>query len=105
MNNQPIKVQSEETVNPEQNLWRAVLSQAIEDAFGPPRANKTPKQRKESLVFLTDYEDVSFTSVCEYAGFNPKFVKDKIEKTIDEKNIDRQYLNTIKIEIGGKHVR
>jgi len=104
MNNQPIKVQSEEQKNPEQSLWRAVLSQAIDDAFGPSKAILTPKQRRESLVFLTDYEDVSFTSVCEYAGFNPKFVRDKIEKTINEKNIDRKYLQELRLKVGGSHV-
>jgi hypothetical protein len=92
MNNEPIKVQSEEIINPEQRLWRAVLSQAVDDAFGPARYEKTQKDRREAQVFLTDYEDVSFVTVCENAGFNPSYIKDKVEKTIDKSNIDRNYL-------------
>ena len=101
MSKESIKVLTEERVDPEQRLWRAVLGQALEDAFGPNRYEKTQRDRREAQVFLTDYEDVSFVSVCENAGFNPRYIKDKIEKTIDKSNIDRSYLERLKLEVKG----
>jgi len=73
-----LKVQIEETPDPEKNLWRAVLGQAFEDAFGPERYEKTKAIKQEAVDFLTNYNDVSFINVCENAGFDPSFIKRKV---------------------------
>jgi len=73
-----LKVQIEETPDPEKNLWRAVLGQAFEDAFGPERYEKTKAIKQEAVDFLTNYSDVSFINVCENAGFDPSFIKRKV---------------------------
>lgn len=73
-----LKVQIEETPDPEKNLWRAVLGQAFEDAFGPERYEKTKAIKQDAVDFLTNYSDVSFINVCENAGFDPSFIKRKV---------------------------
>ena len=73
-----LKVQIEETPDPEKNIWRAVLGQAFEDAFGPERYEKTKAIKQEAVDFLTNYSDVSFINVCENAGFDPSFIKRKV---------------------------
>ena len=85
MSKEPMKVLTEESIDPTQQLWRAVLSQAFQDAFGPPRSDTTTTERKEAQVFLTDYEDVSFINVCENAGFDPSFIKRKVKSKFTEK--------------------
>jgi hypothetical protein len=103
MSKEPMKVLTEESIDPTQQLWRAVLSQAFQDAFGPPRSDTSTTERKEAQVFLTDYEDVSFINVCENAGFNPNFVAKKVEKTIDRHKICRDYLAKIKTTLKGEN--
>jgi len=75
---EPMKVQIEEASDPEKKLWRAVLGQAFEDAFGPERYEKTKAIKQEAVEFLTNYSDVSFINVCENAGFDPSFIKRKV---------------------------
>ncbi len=100
-----LKVQIEETPDPEKNLWRAVLGQAFEDAFGPARYEKTVNNRRDAQVFLTDYNADSFVTVCENAGFDPSFVKKRVEKTIDKNQISRDYLLNIKQEWSKKYAK
>jgi len=78
---------------PEKDLWVAVLARAALDAFkGPPRLNMgllsniTRKHyydyNKEQArhFFLTGGSH--FNEVCEMAGRNPKYVKEKARKII-----------------------
>ena len=85
MNIQPLRVLVEEESPPEKKLWRAVLGQAFDDAFGPDRYEKTPNIKKEAVDFLTNYSDVSFINVCENAGFDPNFIKRKVQKKFCDK--------------------
>ena len=104
--NEEIKMFTEEEKDPTQQLWRAVLSQAFQDAFGPQRSDTTTNERKEAQVFLTDYQDTSFINVCENAGFNPNFVAKTVEQTIDRNKICKNYLHRLKTELKGeKHAK
>ena len=85
MSKEPMKVLTEESPDPEKRLWRAVLGQAFEDAFGPARYEKTVNDRRDAQVFLTDYNADSFVTVCENAGFDPSFIKRKVRKKFTEK--------------------
>ena len=105
MSKEPMKVLTEESPDPEKRLWRAVLGQAFEDAFGPARYEKTVNDRRDAQVFLTDYSADSFVTVCENAGFDPSFVKNKVEKTIDQNQISRDYLLNIKQEWSKKYAK
>jgi len=72
------KTESQEMPLPEQRLWRAVLGQTLLDAFGPDKYESKKADRTEALHYLTDYDNTSFTTVCENAGFNPEYVREKV---------------------------
>ena len=78
------RIESEEIPGPEQKLWRAVLDQAFQDAWGPDRYEKTKEDKEEALSFLKDMRNESFQFVCESAGFDPDFVKRKVRKKFCE---------------------
>ena len=99
--NKEIKMFNEVDKNPTEQLWRAVLGQAFQDAFGPERYDTSAKERIEARVFLTDYQDVSFVNVCENAGFNPNFVARTVESTIDKVKMDRNYLFKLRTQMKG----
>ena len=94
---------AEETINeervdlPEKGLWVAVLCRAVLDACkGPPRLDMTrlANTAHESLYkynrdqarhfFLEGGKH--FTEVCEMAGRNPRYVREKIKKILLRKN-------------------
>ena len=55
---------------PEQKLWRAVLLQAIEDAFGNNQSQVSIFERRMAIDWMKDFNK-DFATVCENAGFNP----------------------------------
>ncbi len=55
---------------PEQKLWRAVLLQAIEDAFGNNQSQVSIFERRMAVDWMKDFNK-DFATVCENAGFNP----------------------------------
>ena len=78
---------------PEKDLWVAVLARAALDAFkGPPRLNMgLPSNitRKHYYDYNKDQAchffltgGSHFNEVCEMAGRNPKYVKEKAKKII-----------------------
>lgn len=92
---QPMRVLEERNNDPVQKLWRAVLSQAFEDAFGPERYDKPPVVRQEAKEFLTSYDDENFIECCENAGFDPSFVKKRVRKIFANKFI--KSINTLSV--------
>ena len=90
---------SDETTEklPERALWTAVLARACLDAFrGPPNLNMTLKSNR-SHKNQADYDRDQarhfflsggeyFTEVCEMAGRNPIYVKEKARKLLLRKN-------------------
>jgi hypothetical protein len=82
---------------PEKDLWVAVLARAALDAFrGPPRLNMgLPSNitRKHYYDYNKDQAchffltgGSHFNEVCEMAGRNPKYVKEKARKIILRSN-------------------
>ena len=82
---------------PEKDLWVAVLARAALDAFkGPPRLNMgLPSNitRKHYYDYNKDQAchffltgGAHFNEVCEMAGRNPKYVKEKARKIILRSN-------------------
>jgi len=67
-------------LEPEQYLWIAVLARALHDAFGITDYTES----KRALSWLNGYSK-DFRFVCELAGREPKYVKDKIQKQLDER--------------------
>lgn len=79
------KVMHQPQKKPETRLWQAILGQVLYDAFGPEKYETTPKDRREALDFLKDYESNHFIELCENAGFDPEYIKRKVRKKFAEK--------------------
>ena len=63
---------------PEKRLFVAVLSQAVHDAFS---AHVPSLEKRAARSFLTSNSE-DFRSICELAGRDAKYVKEKIRKKV-----------------------
>ena len=81
------------TTSPEKDLWVAVLGRALLDAFQqPPNLNLSLRMNKTHDMYFKYNRDQArhffleggnhFTEVCEMAGRNPVYVKQKVRKLI-----------------------
>lgn len=82
---------------PEKDLWTAVLTRAVLDACkGPPDLDMTRKantahkslynyNRDQARHFFME-GGIHFRDVCEMAGRNPMYVREKIRKVLLRKN-------------------
>ena len=81
------------TTSPEKDLWVAVLGRALLDAFQqPPNLNLSLRMNKTHDMYFKYNRDQArhffleggnhFTEVCEMAGRNPVYVKEKVRKLI-----------------------
>jgi hypothetical protein len=73
----------------ETRLWRAVLGQALEDAFSPDTYLKTSEDRKEALAYLQSKDNKYLKWICENAGFDVSFVQRKVRKKLAADFVDR----------------
>ena len=85
------------TPSPEKDLWVAVLGRALLDAFRePPHLNlKFPINRTHDMYYKYNRDQARhfflaggdyFTEVCEMAGRDPVYVKEKVRKLILRSN-------------------
>ena len=73
--------ESNRTMEPEQKLFVAVLTQAVHDAF--KTADKLSKDTARSWL-LSNSKD--FRNICEFAGRDPAYVRERIKnKVLKEK--------------------
>ena len=70
---------NEKPLIPEQKLWKAVLLQAIEDAFGNNQSQVSRLERRVARHWMKDF-NTDFAIECENAGFNPKQAFYKFKK-------------------------
>lgn len=73
----------------ETRLWRAVLGQALEDAFSPDTYLKTSEDRMEALAYLQSKDNKYLQWICENAGFDVSFVQRKVRKKLAADFVDR----------------
>lgn len=74
------KVLSEfDNVPPEQKLWRAVLNQALEDAFGVNTIQICEKDKNEVNEYFRK-RSPEFDRLCEDAGIDPTRLWRKVQK-------------------------
>lgn len=64
---------------PEQKLWKAVLNQALQDAFNDTYYTKNDYNKQMARDWMKEF-NLDFATVCENAGFNPKQCFNKIKK-------------------------
>lgn len=67
----------------EQSLWRAVIVQMLTDALSNSRKPDNIRYRKEARHWLTSYSR-DFRLVCEYAGFDPKWMQEVISRFLQD---------------------
>jgi len=90
-------IQKDKVTLPEKDLWVAVLCRAALDAFkGGPHLNMMLKANKSHKNLYTYNKDQArhffleggshFNLICEMAGRNPQYVKDKARKLILRQN-------------------
>ena len=78
-NHQTQPLWSREGKNPIRELWVAVLTRAIHDAFG----QNDYTEARRALAWLKGRSQ-DFREVCEYAGRNPDYVYKKLIKPLNE---------------------
>ena len=67
---------------PEKRLFVAVLSQAVHDAFS---SHVPSREKRAARNFLTRNSE-DFRAICELAGRNSKYVREKIRKKVLREN-------------------
>ena len=80
------KVLHEEREDPEQQLWRSVLSQAFEDAFLLAKLLLCDYERQDPRSLVIE-RSTNFDYVCELAGLSPDYVWDKLQQFRKEKYV------------------
>src|SRR5690242_3645195 len=71
----------EEPYNPvrgEMSVWRAVITQALMDAGSNSHKSEARTHKRMALAWLLE-ESEDFTTVCEYAGLEPCYVRRMIK--------------------------
>ena len=80
-----------ETKNPERSLWRNVLIVALEDAIGKGWKDygitRAFRAERAQAYFLEPNRD--FALVCQYAGFDHEYIRNKVKKFIKERKIEQ----------------
>ncbi len=81
----------EDPFNPERSLWRNVLIVALEDAIGKGWRDygitRAFRAERAQAYFLEPNRD--FALVCQYAGFDHEYIRNKVKKFIKEKKIEQ----------------
>jgi len=80
----------ERHLEPEQEMWIAVLARAVHDAFG---SGDYLEATKAITWFKSNSKD--FKDVCEYAGRDPKYVHRKLIKEVTKRE---KYFHDLKYE-------
>jgi len=74
---------------PEQKLWKAVLCQMLYDALSNFENKAMSFHEKEAAEnwFLNKSKD--FFDVCNYAGFDPMYIHEKVKKLLNLKKLKK----------------
>ena len=75
------------TKGPEESLWTAVLTRAVQDVF-----TTTDWHATHTAIAWFKNKSKDFKDVCELAGRNPQYVQDKMLPKIQNRE---QYINTL----------
>ncbi len=80
-----------ERKDPERSLWRNVLIVALEDAIGKGWKDygitRAFRAERAQAYFLEPNRD--FALVCQYAGFDHEYIRNKVKKFIKERKIEQ----------------
>jgi hypothetical protein len=73
------KVEYGDRPSPEMKLWRAVLGQIFDDAFGKTISNKSRFEKTHARDYLRHLH-TDYAKICEWAGFDPWYVQRKVNE-------------------------
>ncbi len=76
----PIQTQNENQI-PEQSLWRAVITQALSDCASNSNKKELRYEKAKALAWIHS-DSADFLEVCEYAGFEPDYIKKKAKEAL-----------------------
>jgi len=82
-----MQMNTKETANPkttirgEQALWRAVITQALMDASSNSKKSELQYEKSQASCWL-DRNSPDFCTVCDYAGFDPIYVRRQTQKAL-----------------------
>ncbi len=65
----------------ESSLWGAVITQALMDALSKARHSEASFNKDEAIRWLTS-NSTDFITVCQFAGYDPDYVRKKAKKAI-----------------------
>lgn len=65
-----------------QSIWRAVIVQALMDASTNSKKSENLQSKQDALIWLRG-NSKDFLTVCDYAGFEPSFVRDMCKKALE----------------------
>ena len=92
------QTESNQSRTPEQQLWISVLTKAADDAI---YTSDWLESRKAIAWFRAKGDH--FKEVCQYAGFNPDYVSDKMQRSLDERENMMQWVRRgTRIYVQGK---
>lgn len=70
-------------------LWRAVILQAVYDARSNNRKVWDRHNKELCRVWLTG-NSTDFEMVCDYAGYNPEYIRAHVKKALDKDDLWRK---------------
>ena len=73
----------------EQRLWKAVLCQMLYDALSDFENKAMSKNEKDAAERWFIYKTKDFVDVCTYAGFDPDYIHNKVNKLLNLKKLKR----------------
>ena len=92
------QTESNQPQTPEEYLWVCVLSKAAHDAI---YTSDWLEARKAIAWFRSNNKE--FKEVCQYAGFNPDYVADKMERPLNEREQHMECVRSgVRLYVKGK---
>ncbi len=83
---QPALTLREMEESSERSMWAAVLTQMLMDATSQSRKDEARKAKLDAITWLTEAND-DFVLVCEYAGYEPARVREKVNQVLMRQTI------------------
>lgn len=84
----PMIIEPHNPVQSEEGIWRSVIVQALMDASSNSAKKENLQWKEEALIWLRGTSK-DFLTVCEYAGFEPEFVREMAKKALERECIWR----------------
>ena len=82
-------ITQENKILPEQRLWQAVLGQAMYDLLSDYKNNYVKSGDRFLAECWTSHKHKDFVDVCRFAGFDPDYIFNKLQKLLRIKKLKK----------------